>query len=95
MVNDGDIHELGGEFDQAIIYLAIAILKYENNQDEGDKFIGLYKDEVRNLKRTNVDKIDWLPRLKRAKNSQGPDGILVNRWLSYQQVGSDYGPYLY
>ena len=92
LVNDGDIHELGAEFDQAIIYLSIAILKYENNQDEGDKFAALYKNEIRSLRTTNADKIDWLPRLRKPKDSHGPDGILVNRWLSYSQVGSNYGP---
>ena len=92
LVNEGDIHELGSEFDQAIIFLSIAILKYENNQDEGDKFAALYKDELRTLRKTNMDKIDWLPRLLRAKDSQGPGGLMINRYLSYNQIGANYGP---
>ena len=91
LVNDGDIHELGEEFDQALIFLSIALLKYENNQDEGDKFISLYSNEIKLLKKTNVDKIDWLPRLQRPM--QGRSGTpRVQRNLSYSQAGPFYGP---
>ena len=47
LVNDEDIHELGQEFDEAIILLATSKMKYENNQTEGDKFYALYQDEIR------------------------------------------------
>jgi len=93
LVNDGDVHELGGEFDQSLIYMAIAILKYENNQSEGDKFTGLYVDEVKKLRRSMMDKIDWFPTLKRPKDSRQTSTVLkVHPYLGYQQVGSQYGP---
>jgi hypothetical protein len=92
LVNDSDIHELGGDFDQAIIYLSIAILKYENNMAEGDKFAALYKDEMRILRRINADKIDWLPRLRRPKDNTFPYGPMAAPYLSYRQVGPNYGP---
>ncbi len=93
LVNDGDVHELGDEFDQALIYLSIAILKYENNMDEGDKFAVLYKDELRVLRRTNVDKLDWLPRLLRPRDNIFPANLPgPHRFLAYQQVGADFGP---
>ena len=41
LVNDGDVHELGQEFDEAIILLSTSKLKYEQDQNEGDKFFAL------------------------------------------------------
>lgn len=93
LVNDGDVHELGEDFDQAIIFLAVSVLKYENNQSEGDKFFALFKDELKTLRRTNMDKIDWFPRLKRAKDSRSAvSDILVVRNLGFRQVGPYFGP---
>lgn len=91
LVNDTDVHELGPDFDQAIIFLAVALLKYQNNQDEGDKFMLMYKDEIRNLRKTNVDKIDWLPTLRRPRNSRPNNVINPNIGISPLQVGPYYG----
>lgn len=89
LVNDGDVHELGQDFDEAIILLATAKMKYENNQAEGDRFLALYKDELLSLRRTNMDKIDWFVSLGRPFSSrQG----LVHSQLSYSQIGPNYGP---
>jgi len=71
LVNEGDIHEMGQEFDEAIILLATSKLNYETNKDEGDNFFALYKDEVRSLKKDNVDKIDWHPDLRRGMRAGG------------------------
>jgi len=93
LVNDRDVHELGGDFDQALIFLSVAILKYENNQDEGDKFAALYANELKTLRRLNMDKIDWFATLRRPKNSRGSRGdSLVRPNLAYSQVGANYGP---
>ncbi len=91
LVNDGDISELGEEFSEAIILLAVARLKAEQNQSEDADFFKMYQDEIASLKRTNVDKIDWLPRLK------NPGDTNANAWtggLRYLQVGGQgmYGP---
>jgi len=91
LVNDGDVPELGEEFSEAIILLATAKLKAEQNQSEDADFFKLYQDEIASLKRTNVDKIDWLPKLKSPRESN------VNAWtggLRYMQVGGQgmYGP---
>jgi hypothetical protein len=91
LVNNGDVSELGEDFDQAIIFLSVAILKYENNQNEGDKFLGMFAQELKTLRRVNMDKIDWFPNLKRPKDSVLSDAQ-VNRVLSYKQVGAYYGP---
>ncbi len=92
LVHDSDVHDLGGDFDQAIIFLATSLLYYEDNEsDKGDKFIALYKDELRNLRKTNIDKPDWYPRLLRARENSIFGGR-VQRYLSYNQVGGDYGP---
>ena len=88
LVNDEDIHELGQEFDEAIILLATSKMKYENNQTEGDKFYALYQDEIRSLRRTNADKIDWFP--KQGRPNLGRVSM-VHPQLSYGQVGSHYG----
>lgn len=94
LVNDEDVHELGSDFDEALILLSVAKLKFEQNIDEGDKFLGLYKDEVKNLKKTNIDKIDFLPSLLKAKDSRqslNASRMMVRPNLSYSQVGSYFG----
>lgn len=96
LVNDGDIHELGQEFDEAIILLSTAKIKYESSiNDDGDKFFGLYQDEVKSLRRTNMDKIDWLPTLQRPSDSYRGKNPLLTRNLSYLQLGGSYGPRVY
>lgn len=91
LVNDGDIHELGQEFDEAIICLAVAKIKYESSQAEGDKFMALFEDERRSLRRTNMDKPDWNPSLRRPGSATRRNGLMT-RGLSYSQLGGYYGP---
>jgi hypothetical protein len=92
MVNAGDVHELGEEFDEAIILLATAKIKAEQGlMQDSQNFIMMYKDEITTLRRTNVDKIDWYPKL------QAPKGNYWNAWtggLRYAQVGGQgqFGP---
>jgi len=93
LVNDGDVHEFGQEFDEAIILLTVAKLKYQDNQKEGDRFIALYQDEIKSLKRTNVDKIDHFKTLKRP--NQGKKLSLLQRNVTYAQLGGNYGPITY
>lgn len=88
LVNDDDIHELGQEFDEAIILFSVAKIKYQENQIEADKWVMLYVDEIRNLKKTNMDKIDWLPTLQRPNKSRNQ---FVTANLLYRQVGGNYG----
>lgn len=90
LVNDTDIHEFGQDFDEAIILLSVAKINVENNKDEGTDFFQLYQDEIRSLKKTNVDKIDWFPKLGRGVQSIGSGS--VHPILSYQQIGPNYGP---
>lgn len=61
LVNDNDVCELGEEFSEAIILLATAKLKAEQNQSEDTDYYKMYEDELISLRRTNVDKIDWAP----------------------------------
>ena len=90
LVNDGDVPEIGEEFSEAIILLSTAKLKAEQNQKEDKDFMALYTDEISSLKRTNVDKLDWLPKLKRPNefNDNWTGG------LRYSQIGNSglYGP---
>ena len=90
LVNDNDIHELGQEFDEAILLLSVAKIKYQENQTEGDKWFALFTDEVNNLKKNNVDKIDWLPILKRPSQDRTDPFVVKN--LLYRQIGPTYGP---
>jgi hypothetical protein len=90
LVNDDDIHELGQGFDESIILLSVAKIKYQDSQTEGDRWFQLYEDEIKNLKKTNVDKIDWIPTLQRPNEvRQDP---YVTKTLMYRQVGGKYGP---
>ena len=90
LVNDGDVHELGQEFDEAIILLATMKVKAESDQAEADRFALLFMDELKSLKKTNVDKMDFFPHLERPRGAQRRFG-----GLSYNQVGSEYGPSSY
>lgn len=94
LVNDNDVSELGEEFSEAIILLSTAKLKAEQNQSEDVDYYKMYNDELMSLRRTNVDKIDWNPKL------QSPTGHYLNVWtggLRYEQVGSggQFGPTTY
>lgn len=85
LVNDGDVSELGEEFSEAIILLATAKLKAEQNQEQDTDYYKMYNDELMSLRRTNVDKIDWAPRLN------SPVGDYGGSWtggLSSIQVGN-------
>jgi hypothetical protein len=95
LVNDGDIHELGMEFDEAIILLACAKIKYQENQKEANNFFSLYKDELSVLRRYNMDRnLDWKPTLKRPSQRRGRRGFL-NKNVVWDQLGGNYGPQLY
>jgi len=91
MVNDDDVHELGQDFDEAIICITVAKIKYQNSQSEGDKWFSLYKDELKNLKKVNADKIDWLATLKRERDTSNRDLLMGGR-ISYGQMGGNFGP---
>ena len=95
LVNDGDIHEMGQEFDEAIILLATAKVKAESDQAEADRFFLLYIDELKSLKKTNVDKIDWFPHLERPEGMRRGIGGVGRTGLLYRQIGSEYGPSSY
>lgn len=68
LVNDGDVHELGEDFNEAIILLSVAKLKAEQNQKEDADFYKFYQDEISSLKKTNIDKPDWFPQLQRPND---------------------------
>lgn len=89
LVNDGDVHELGQEFDEAIILLSVAKIKAENSQAEAAGFYNMYLDELRSLKRINVDKMDWFPTLLRPKATVRDTSVRPN--ILFRQVGSEYG----
>jgi len=90
LVNDNDVHELGQEFDEAIILLATSKIKGESEIKFGtETFYSMWQDEMKSLKKTNVDKIDWFPTLRRARGSRG--GGRVHPYLSYSQAGAYYG----
>lgn len=85
LVNSGDVTELGEEFSEAIILLSTAKMKAEQNQaEDAGNFMGLYRDEIDSLKKTNLDKIDWKMLLK------GPGDGMVDQYtggLRYAQIG--------
>lgn len=90
LVNDGDIHDLGDDFDEAIILLAVSKIKAEENQAEAKGFFSLYADELASLKKNNSDKLDWIPGLKKAKDSR--KNLMLNNTISYYQLGGQFGP---
>lgn len=91
LVNDDDIHELGQEFDEAIICLSVSKIKYENSQKEGDKWYAMYRAELQSLRALNADKIDWFPSLQRPSVSRGQNAFIHSN-LMYSQLGGYFGP---
>jgi len=90
LVNNGDTHEMGQEFDEAIILLSVAKIKYQDSQGEGDRFLQLYATEVSSLRKYNVDKIDWQITLKRPKEDRVEPFVSGN--LLFSQAGPYFGP---
>ena len=88
LVNDNDIHELGQEFDEAIILLSVAKIKAEDGQAEAINYYTLYADEIRNLRKTNVSKTDWFPTLQ---SPYGTHRYGLHPYLNYRQIGSAFG----
>ena len=89
LVDEGDVHDMGEDFDEAVILLATAKIKYQDDQKEGDRFISLYQEELRSLRKTNLDEVDWFPTLQRPR---GSGDAFVRPNLSFKQVGPFYGP---
>lgn len=90
LINDNDVHELGGDFDEAIICLAVAKLKAESSQKEAADWYALYKDEIRSLRKTNADKLDYFPFLERPHGRS--DAMRVHPQLAYSQISGMFGP---
>jgi hypothetical protein len=86
LVNDNDVHEFGPDFDEAIACLASSKIQLETGQTEGTNFYQLYQDEIKSLKKTNVDKIDYASMLKRGGQSNRFDPMIAPT-LSYRQTG--------
>lgn len=92
LVGDNDIHELGSDFDEAIVLLSVARIKYEQSQlADGDKFISLYKNQLDTLRKKNTDKADYLPILKKPNEYQASTPLL-HPHLEFLQAGGAYGP---
>jgi hypothetical protein len=90
LVDDNDVHELGQDFDEAIILLATSKIKAEADIAEGDKFYILYREELASLKKTNVDKPDFFATLRRPSGNRGNDFLMPG--IQYKQFGAYYGP---
>jgi hypothetical protein len=90
-VNDNDVHEMGQEFDEAIILLATSKIKAEADIAEGDKFYALYREELISLKKTNVDKPDFFATLRRPGAGRSNDAW-VTPSIQFKQFGVGFGP---
>ena len=82
---------MGQEFDEAIILLAVSKVKGEAEIKQGTTtFFSMWQDEMRSLKKTNVDKIDWFPTLKKPRESK-THFSRVHPFLQHRQAGAFYG----
>lgn len=90
LVADDDAHELGQEFDEALILLATAKIRFQNSQKEGDRFLLLYQDELKSLRKTNADKLDFLNTLMRPEDTRRGSGSF-GPGVHYGQLGGYYG----
>lgn len=93
MVNDGDIHILGSDFDECIMLGAIVRLNYGQSKKSGDDALKLYLDELRSLKSVNADTVTTLMRtMKPANIGAFGRGNRPHTYLNYTQLGGYYGP---
>ena len=96
LVNNGDVPELGEDFSEAIILLACAKLKAEQNlTNDAQNFMMLYKDEIDSLRKTNLDKIDWKMVLKSPgedMNDQYTGGLRFSQIGGSGQYGGSWNP---
>jgi hypothetical protein len=90
LVNDYDVHELGQEFDHAIVLLTTAKIRYQNSSTEGNSFMAMYADEIKSLKKVNGDKLDFINVLKRPEDSRFL-GEGIHPQLLYRQLGGTFG----
>ena len=89
LVDSGETHELGPDFDELIIKTATIIIKQADGQEISDELRDSRRKEFRSLRKTNIDKIDFFPSLHRP---WGSGEVAVHSNLLYRQVGSYYGP---
>ena len=96
LVNAGDVPELGEDFSEAIILLSCAKLKAEQNMtNDAANFKNLYDDEIKSLKQTNLDKIDWKAILKQPggdSNDQFTGGLRFSQIGGSGQYGGSWNP---
>ena len=59
LIAEFDVHDLGPDFDMAIIFLAAANIKAELNMDEYATLYALYQKEMLRLRKQNADKVDY------------------------------------
>lgn len=96
LVNAGDVPEIGEDFTQAIILLAVARLKAEQNQaQDSANFMQLYQQEINSLKKSNLDKIDWKMVLKMPGEDGGDQftgGLRFSQIGGSGQYGGSWNP---
>lgn len=96
LVNSGDVPEIGSDFAEAIILLASAKMKAEQNQtQDAQNFMAMYQDEIKSLRTTNLDKIDWKMVLKipgEDSNDQFTGGLRFSQIGGSGQYGGSWSP---
>ena len=79
------------DFDEAIVLLATAKLQGEESKRDVTTFFTMFQDEIKVLRRKNVDKLDWLPRLQSPARTGSPR---FHSQAKFSQAGSKFGPYV-
>ncbi len=96
LVNATDVPELGEDFSEAIILLSVAKLKAEQNlTQDAANFMNLFNDEIKSLKQTNLDKIDFKAILKlpgEDSNDQYTGGLRFSQIGGTGQYGGSWSP---
>lgn len=96
LVNANDVPELGEDFSEAIILLSCAKLKGEQNLSQDSmNFMNMFNDEIKSLKQTNLDKIDWKAVLKlpgEDSNDQFTGGLRFSQVGGSGQYGGSWSP---
>ena len=92
LVEDDEVHELGGDFDEAIILLATArALGAERQNLEHDRMMDDYNSELRSLRRRNADNLDYIIQ-QMLRGSRVRRGDFLAPGVLFRQLGSNFGP---
>ncbi len=93
LVEDEEVHELGPDFDEAIILLAThKAMTGERQKDDADRFWVSYQQELKNLRHFFADELDHTI-IREKRHRRDTDRFVAG--ARFSQFGSNFGQQLF